>query len=85
MSKSLGRWLGAAISLAVIGLGALGVGGSRILASEVDGPDWLVALTWMASGFIGMVIGAGGCLMGIAWFDTQRNRRRNNADTKNRD
>lgn len=85
MSKSLGRMLGAAITLGVIALGALGVGGSKILASKVDGPDWLVALTWMASGFIGMVIGAGGCLMGIAWFDTQRNRRKNNADTKNRD
>lgn len=85
MSKSLGRWMGAAITLGVVVLGALGVGGSKILASEVEGPDWLVALTWMASGFIGMVIGAGGCLMGITWFDTQRNRRRNNADTKNRD
>ena len=85
MSKSLGRWLGAATSPGVIALGALGVGGSKILASEVDGPDWLVALTWMAAGFTGMVTGGGGAMLGIMWFDTQRNRRQNNADTKNRD
>lgn len=85
MTARIGRWLGAAITLGVVALGALGVGGSRILASEVDGPDWLVALTWMGSGFTGMVIGAGGAMLGIMWFDTQRNRRRNNADTKNRD
>lgn len=85
MTARIGRWMGAAITLGVVVLGALGVGGSKILASEVDGPDWLVALTWMASGFIGMVTGAGGCMLGIMWFDTQRNRRRNNADTKNRD